>query len=293
MTQFVGRCNFCGCTERVILYEDNVHLVRCAKCGVIYSLAQMDMVSMKKFYNEEYFISTDSVKRGYTHYFDDKKNIIKTFQKRMDSINRLYPKKGKLLDIGCAAGFFLHVARKSGWEVEGVDISRVCADYAKNKLNLVVHNDVFTNLNFADNSYDVITMWDYLEHSLFPREDILKAHKLLKPGGLLVIATPDISSLPSRIFRSHWIGIKLEEHFYYFSRKKIVNFLKSVGFELLKSCYIGKYVSSSMFCDRLIYYNSFLSNVTKKLFKKINVSFYCNPFDIMCLILKKENKGNF
>lgn len=281
-------CNFCGNPESVLLYKDNSHLVKCTKCGLVYSMVRMNIDSMKKFYNEEYFISTDSVKRGYAHYFNDKKNIVKTFQKRLNLIKQYSPEKGRLLDIGCAAGFFLHIARKAGWDVEGVDISSVCAEYAKNNLNLKVYNDIFTNLELKDEPFDLITMWDYLEHSLSPRDDIFHARKLLKPGGLLVIATPDISSVPSRIFKSHWIGIKLEEHFYYFSRKTLINFLANSGFDVLKDCYIGKYVSSAIFGERLMYYNKFLFRTTKKLFEKMRFSFYCNPFDIMCLILKKK-----
>ena len=284
------KCNFCGNLESRLIYADNSHLVKCAKCGLVYSNVQMSIDMMKKFYNEEYFINMNSVKKGYTHYFNDEKNIIKTFRRRMALINRYSSNKGRLLDIGCAAGFFLHVARKAGWDVEGVDISTVCAEYAKDRLHLRVQNDIFTNLKFDEGSFDLITMWDYLEHSITPREDILKARRLLKPDGLLVIATPDISSLPSRIFKSHWIGIKLEEHFYYFSRKNLLNFLTNEGFGVLKDCYIGKYVSSQIFIDRLMYYNKFLFYAAKKLFEKMNPSFFCNPFDIMCLILKKEEK---
>lgn len=284
------RCNFCGKDKNRLLYRDNSHLVKCDNCGLVYSIVQMDVDSMRKFYNEEYFISNDSVKRGYSHYFNDSKNILKTFRKRMKLINKYNTGSGKLLDVGCAAGFFLDVARKAGWEAEGVDISRVCAEYARTELGLKVHNDIFVNLDFKEGSYDLITMWDYLEHSLTPGEDILKAEKLLKPGGILVIATPDISSLPSRIFKSHWIGIKLEEHFYYFSRQTLLKFLKSAGFDILKNCYIGKYVSSSIFGERLMYYNKFLFYATKKLFDKMGFSFYCNPFDIMCLVLKKRER---
>ena len=284
------KCDFCNNTESLQLYKDNSHLVRCTKCGLIYSLVTTDVDSMKKFYDKEYFISADSVKRGYTHYFNDERNIIKTFEKRLAMISRFSPGKGRLLDIGCAAGFFMHVARSAGWEVEGVDISAICMDYARDKFGLKVHNDLFTNVAFEESSFDLITMWDYLEHSLTPGEDILKARKLLKPGGLLVLATPDISSIPARIFKSHWIGIKLEEHFYYFSRKTLLNYLKQARFDILMNRYIGKYVSFAIFADRLMYYNKLIFRITRTLLKKVNFSFYCNPFDIMCLILRKEDR---
>ena len=80
MEQLVKQCNFCDNPESKVLYKENPHLVKCTKCGLVYSTVQMDVESMKKFYNEEYFISTDSVRRGYTHYFNDKKNILKTFR---------------------------------------------------------------------------------------------------------------------------------------------------------------------------------------------------------------------
>ena len=217
-----------------------------------------------------------------------KRTSNKTFLRRMDLLERYCGKPGRLLDVGCAAGFFLQVAKQRGWDVHGVDISSLCVAYAKNKIGIDVRNDLFVNAEFGDGSFDLVTMWDYLEHSITPEEDIIKAGRLLREGGLLVIATPDISSIPARIFRSNWIGIKLEEHFYYFSRDVLSRFLKNAGFDVLRMSYIGKYVPVYVAADRLIYYNRFLSRTLGEILKKLRFSFYCNPFDIMFIIGRKR-----
>ena len=69
---------------------------------------------------------------------------------------------------------------------------------------------------FQKEIYDVITMWDYIEHSPVPMNDIKESFALLKPGGLLVLATPDISSWPAKVFKKKWMVYKDHEHLYYF-----------------------------------------------------------------------------
>lgn len=288
MKKAVLNCNFCKSTYQSVLYKNNPHLAVCNNCGLVFTNLQMTIKGMIHFYNEDYFISTNPMAKGYENYFNDKENIIKTFERRLNIIHRYCKNHGKLLDVGCAAGFFLNVASHRGWDNYGIDISRICSRYARENFNIKVENNLFVNANFPDAYFDLITMWDYLEHSITPCDDIIKAAKLLKSEGLLVIATPDISSLPARIFKANWIGIKLEEHFYYFSKSVLLKFLAEKGFKILRVSYIGKYVSLSMLADRLIFYNKYLHLVLAKALKRFKMSFYCNPLDIMLIIARKK-----
>jgi len=288
MKKQILECNFCGSGGRKPLYGDDSHLVRCDGCGLVYTRAQMTLEMMKEFYNEDYFTSSNSLNKGYEDYFESRKNINRTFSRRLDLIERYTSGPGRLLDVGCAAGFFLETAKERGWEVSGVDISELCAAYARDRLGIEVRNELFLHSGYEAGSFDMVTMWDYLEHSATPKEDILHAGKLLKEAGILVIATPDISSLPARLFKSNWIGIKLEEHFYYFSRDNLKRILAESGFDVVSSSYIGKYVSTAMFADRLVFYNKLLARAMGNLIRRIRFSFYCNPFDIMFLIARKR-----
>jgi len=288
MKKPILKCNFCGNAQLSRFYERNDHLVVCNHCGLVSNKSQMSLEAMKNFYNEDYFVCKKELEKGYRNYFEDRVNITRTSCKRMDIILKCSSfNKGKLLDVGCASGFFLEVARQRGWEVYGVDVSHFCKEYAKNNLAIHIESDLFLNVPYEDDFFEVVTMWDYLEHSMTPRQDLLKAKKILKKKGLLIIATPDISSIPSRISKENWIGIKLEEHFYYFSKMILTNFLREQGFSILKTGYIGKYVSSSMVAERLKYYNKFIARLFKSFLTRINFSFYCNPFDIFFIICKK------
>jgi SAM-dependent methyltransferase len=284
----ITNCNFCNGTDSKELYEDNEHLISCLTCGLVFTKVQMNVEGMKDFYGKDYFINSDSVQKGYEHYFDSRNNIWKTFSRRMNIIEKHFKNPGKVLDIGCAAGFFLEVAKKRGWEVRGVDISKLCTEYAKNHLGITVDNELFANVEYRNENFDLITMWDYLEHSIRPKEDMEKAYKLLENNGLLVIAVPDVDSFPSRFFKSNWIGIKLDEHFYYFSRKILVKKLEEIGFDVIMTGYAGKYVSTSIAADRLIYYNKLFFLLFGKIIKRLNFSFYCNPFDISFIIARKK-----
>ena len=225
MKNKVKHCNFCGNSKHSLLYDEYDHLVRCDSCGLVFLVDQMTLSGMKNFYGKDYFVSEDANSKGYEHYFNSRDNIIKTFTKRMKIIEKYCSSPGKVLDIGCAAGFFLEVTKERGWENCGVDISKLCADYARSRLGVDIHNDLFLNVELNDGTFDLITMWDYLEHSITPKEDILKASALLKEQGLLVIAVPDIGSIPARIFRSNWIGIKLERAFLLFFKENFRGFI--------------------------------------------------------------------
>ena len=101
----------------------------------------------------------------------------------------------RLLDVGCATGVFLDLARAAGWQVGGVDLSTRHAAYARSAFGLEVWEGDFLAAPFAPGSFDAITMWDFLEHVLDPRAVVAQARRLLAPGGLLLLFTIDTAGL--------------------------------------------------------------------------------------------------
>ena len=272
------------------LYASLPNVVRC-ECGFVYTSPRMSKESLRGFYSQAYFENHSSEEMGYDNYVSDRHLVEKTLTRRLKEIqNRWGLRPGKLLDVGCATGFFLNVARQMGWNVTGVEISGYCCDYAKREFQLELHRGFFTEVALPDGSFNLITMWDYVEHSLTPDQDIERAFQLLAPGGLLVIATPDVGSLPAKIFKENWIGFKEYEHLYYFTKGNLVSFLKRSHFKILSTCHIGKYVSVKFFSKRLMTYSKFFGGLADKIsdlpfLKRIN--FYCNPQDIIYIAAKK------
>lgn len=285
-------CVICGSSDCRVFpskFFKNV-LSRCQKCGLIFVERQPEFAELKKIYGQNYFKNTDSNSIGYEDYLADKPNIVKTFEKRLKNIEKLYPKTGKILDVGCATGFFLEVAENHGWTPYGAEISDYAGNMAKKRFRDNVFQSVFDKALPNNNFFDIITMWDYLEHVPNPAKELVRAWQLLKKDGILILSTPDAGSLPHKIFRDKWMGYKDQEHLYYFSEKNLKILLGNTGFKILKSEKIGKYISFNLFAKRLGLYSKSLADILKFLTLKTNASnfsVYINPLDIICIYAKK------
>lgn len=284
-------CPLCQSFKRKHLYPQIYpRLVGCSSCQLIYTDPRLKGKYLKQLYNQQYFQNENSSFFGYQNYLADEEKIKKTFEKRLKTIEKMQ-KKGRLLDFGCAAGFFLQVAIENGWQAEGVEISPFAVNYARSHLHLNVHQADLQEIDFPKKSFDLITLWDVLEHLSNPLSAFKKIREILKDDGLLVFSTPDVGSIPARLTKHRWIGYKLsDEHLTYFSLPTIYTLCEKTGFEIVKSHHLGKYVSFSLLADRVGFYNQTLGNVLK-LFNKFvpkDFNFYLSAFDILCLYLRKK-----
>jgi ubiquinone/menaquinone biosynthesis C-methylase UbiE len=143
------------------------------------------------------------------------------------------------LDIGCGAGGFLLDMQKEGWDVYGCDISPDSCEKSKNAAGLKnIYNEDVLSLNLPENFFDVITLWHVLEHLTKPKDTLIKVNKLLKDDGILIIESPDFSSIQSKFFKSKWFPLDLPRHIYQFSPKTVKKLLNSVNLEILRKDYI-------------------------------------------------------
>lgn len=124
--------------------------------------------------------------------------------KRINRINKLMPNRGRLLDIGSGLGYFLKIAQENGWNVAGIEPQKSAALYCQNQLKIKVYTENIESIRFKHKSFDVITLWDVFEHIHEPMEFLNRCLNLLASGGLLVIAVPNASGLPARIFKGKW-----------------------------------------------------------------------------------------
>jgi 2-polyprenyl-3-methyl-5-hydroxy-6-metoxy-1,4-benzoquinol methylase len=145
-----------------------------------------------------------------------------------------YKNGTRLLDIGCGEGFFLFNASKAGYTTKGVELSQGAAEYARREFGLDVEAKPFEELRFPENHFDVITLWQVLEHVPYPRMILKEAHRILKPGGLLAMSTPDIGAVPARIFGKRWWNIR-RLHINQFTGKTLMTILRRIGFKNMSS----------------------------------------------------------
>jgi 2-polyprenyl-3-methyl-5-hydroxy-6-metoxy-1,4-benzoquinol methylase len=287
-------CMLCGSREAQRYPREYMHgnLWFCLDCGLRFIFPHPHLEALKAVYNEDYYSSSDSNEQGYSDYYGDRPNILRTFRRRVGSLRRVVPGKARSLDVGCAYGFFLEAAAQAGWDAYGIDISQHAIECARESLGDRVWEGDFLEEELPVERYDVITMWDYLEHVRDPKANLAKAHRLLVDGGVLALATPDVGSLPARTFRHRWMGYKLDEHLVYFSRSTIRRLLEEAGFRVLSMSYEGKYVTLGLFLQRLQLYAPFAAPLVKLLARTraaASFSFYANPRDIIMVVAQKSD----
>ncbi len=128
---------------------------------------------------------------------------------------------GRLLDVGCGNGRFLAQMRELGWEVTGVEPDPIAVQVARERFGLEVFQGTLEEAGFPDNSFDAITMNHVIEHVPDPIGLLTECRRLLKPGGKLVVVTPNIRSLGARLFGEAWRGWEPPRHLFLFSPKSL------------------------------------------------------------------------
>lgn len=195
----------------------------------------------------------------------------------------------RLLDVGCHTGFFLLEAQKEGWEVMGVEPSEWASHFARETLQLPVVTGRLENFPPGKGPFDVITLFQVLEHVVDPKDFLKRAYTLLVPGGLIVIEVPDIESLAARLLKKRWWLLKAT-HLYYFSLTTLSMYLEQGGFEIVWQGTATNAFSLGHLAKRLSPYSPFLSHFLSKIFDILHVARRSIPLDLKDLLLVYAKK---
>ncbi len=202
----------------------NHQLVACARCGLQYVSPRLRARAVLEGYSggsDEQFVS-QALGREIT------------FAKSLDAIESLWNREpGRLLDIGTGGGSFPFIASKRGWQADGCEPNRWLCDWALENYGLPIRQGTVFEQAYPAKSYDVVTLWDVLEHTPDPKTEIREIHRLLKDDGLLVINYPDIGSWIARLMGRSWVFL-LDVHLYYFTRATIRKLLEDAGFDIVR-----------------------------------------------------------
>jgi len=143
------------------------------------------------------------------------------------------PQEVQLLDVGCSSGAFLMTARKMGFDVQGVEASARASETAR-LAGLKVFTGVLESARFPDASFDAATLIELIEHLRDPRVLLTECRRILKPGGVLLISTPNAASWTARVMGRRWHGFSLSVmggHISFFNARSIVVIAQRCGFE--------------------------------------------------------------
>lgn len=241
------KCDLCDSDDTSLLFtatdmnqskKGSFNIVRCKKCGLVYVNPRPTKQEIGKFYPKAYFLPPTDAKSGIDKYQYEKMKKIKKFKKA-----------GKILDIGCGAGYFIAVAKENGWETRGVEVSKVAADYAWKKFGINVFAGELREAGYPDEYFDVVTLWHVLAHLLNPSETLAEVNRVLKKGGLLVLTVPNISGFQAKIFKEFWFHLDVPRHLYFFEPSTLKQMLRKNGFKILNA----NHFSSELEAQGLIY----------------------------------------
>jgi len=238
----VERCPLCGGTDFVLLYPSTlakkrepasqynctshglgIHpdIFRCVDCSMVFNEAAPGANDVAGEYEQvedpEYLAQRESRRL--------------TFHRELDEIEKAHA-KGTLLDVGCYTGFFLECARERGWQTSGIEPSRWAARYAGDELGFDVYNGPVERYS-SDQKFDVVTLWDVLEHLPNPVEVLSILRRHVRDDGLLVFATHNLDHKVARVLGRHF-PLFMEMHTVHFNNDTLGKLLDKTGFRLEK-----------------------------------------------------------
>ena len=198
-------------------------IVRCTNCGLVRSLTRDDFETRQQVYEN----LKDEV------YEDEAGNRQAIFQRRAQKIAYDHQQKGRLLDIGCSTGLFAAEAAGQGWQVSGIDPAAWAIDIAQQRVSgAQFFTTNIEDAQFADNGFDVITLWDVLEHIDQPKDLLQRSTAWLSKDGCIYLNLPNINSFTARLLGKYW-PMLLREHLWYFSPHTITRLLNETGYSVL------------------------------------------------------------
>lgn len=204
-------------------------IVECPGCGLVFYEGG---ASAKDLYGQRYFAGGE-----YLDYRADKSVIQRNFRRHIPLLARLAP-KGRLLELGCAYGFFLELAGRR-WQARGIDVSAEAVRHAREVLGVDALHADFLALPDEPDRYDVVCLWDTIEHLERPIETIQKAARWLRPGGVLILTTGDVESRLARLQGESWRQLHPPTHLFYFSDATLRRAAGRAGLTAIHSSYVG------------------------------------------------------
>jgi SAM-dependent methyltransferase len=236
-------CTLCGADDAATVYEAQYdrekdldlvqkfrasgdellidRLVKCRRCGLQYVNPRLRGDLILTSYSEgedETYVSQLAARE-------------RTFNASLEEIERLAGGRGRLLDIGTAAGAFVAAAVKRGWDAEGCEPNRWLGEWGARHYGIRIRQGSVFEQDYTPGTFDVVTLWDVIEHTPNPRAVLDRCRELLKPGGLLIVNYPDIGSWIARVLGRRWLFLT-SVHLWYFDRTTIARILETSGFRV-------------------------------------------------------------
>ncbi len=263
MTMEKVRCNLCGADDAFVRFPSTLEriehgnwsayactsggygrhgpIVQCRHCGLVYATPRPRDQAVLDIY--------EAVEDPL--YLEEREGRILTFEHHLRPLEKFtgLPAHRALLDVGAYTGVFVEIAARHGWDAWGVDPGAWAVEQARAR-GLQMRQGTLQESDFPSESFSVVTMWDVIEHVTDPLGTMQAAHRVLEPGGLLVVHTMDLDSLFARLMGPRWPWL-MEMHLYYFTRRTMAAMLEKAGFRVLWMGAQGRYLRAGYMASRV------------------------------------------
>ncbi len=233
-------CNFCHSDltrwKAVFPLNEEQNLMQCERCSLIFN--DKCRIDFENIYGMGYFNPTKKQKKedvgGYYDYKNMRAKVKKEYYFAIEFINNYIRKqihrKVRVLDVGSGYGYFLEYFKHTSAFLSALEVSDVCIQYMKKEMPFLdtIKGD-FLSLD-VKNKYDIICMFEFIEHVIDPMAVLEKAYRLLHKDGFLIITTPNIGSPLFQILKRNWPAIHPQHHNHYFSKVTLSKYLRTIGF---------------------------------------------------------------
>jgi 2-polyprenyl-3-methyl-5-hydroxy-6-metoxy-1,4-benzoquinol methylase len=251
-------CDICNSDDYTVLFEAGAaqinRIVKCNCCGLMYAnpRIQMEYQLHAEKYEPDVVISNNKMRL-------DKESLqVRDNRSTRAFLNRYYPHKGKLVEIGSGFGYLLNFFHQDGWDVVGVELYLDGCQYTESKFGLKVIPSTIEKSGFNDNSVDVVLMMHVIEHVPSPSAIFKEVYRILKPGGLFVVETPRYDTLMFKLLGKRERSLSWNGHIYFFTTSDIKKMAAHAGFSVLKLDYVGR----SLTLERLLWNIGVISKST-------------------------------
>ncbi len=219
------------CTDHFVSKE-KFPVVRCENCGFTFTQNHPDEADAAKYYESQEYISHSDTAQGLTNklYRLARKFMLWKKARLVKKVTGI--SSGKILDIGSGTGYFAHTMKDEGWRSEGVEINEKARDYSKSEFGI----DVFDPKELKElrpGGYDCITLWHVLEHFHNPDNYMKEIARLLKTGGICVVALPNSNSYDASYYRQFWGAWDVPRHLWHFTPVTFKKYCEMSMFELI------------------------------------------------------------
>jgi ubiquinone/menaquinone biosynthesis C-methylase UbiE len=209
-----------------MITKEEFTIVKCSSCGFHFTNPIPAETTIGNYYKSEEYVSHSSSNKGIINrvYSIVRNYTLKQKVKLLSS----YTNGNSLLDIGAGTGHFLNLAQTQGYEIQGLEPDEDARSFANQQFNLSLEKlDTLTSI--SSDSKDLITMWHVLEHVYHLKRDLSEIVRVLKTGGYLFIAVPNMDSWDAKFYKSYWAAYDVPRHLYHFQENTIKKLIETFG----------------------------------------------------------------